>query len=143
MDTLDVRPLPCMIFKHFIARDMISRLDVIEAYSRAIQVEGGSQFQAEFEAACAEKGSRLFVHPPWSPKPNGHVERAQRMYTEECHELYMGGLELKELNQAVRQWEQVYNHIRPHCSLDLMTPAEYLARHFHGSAPTAEMSFLP
>jgi hypothetical protein len=28
------------------------------------------------------------------------------------------------LNQAMRQWEYIYNHIRPHYSLALRTPAE-------------------
>ena len=164
VDTLEVRPLPGKVVKQFTARDMISRWDVIEAFGRAtarnarsflesvvdrspypvraIQVDGGSEFQAEFEAACAEKGIQLFVLPPRSPKLNGHVERAQRTHTEEFHDRYMGELEMKEMNRAMRQWEQTYNHVRPHYSLDLMTPAEYLASHFQGSAPTAQMSHM-
>jgi len=35
VDTLDVRPLPGVILKHFTARDVISRWDVLEAHSRA------------------------------------------------------------------------------------------------------------
>ena len=35
VDTLDVRPLPGVILKHFTARDIISRWDVLEAHSRA------------------------------------------------------------------------------------------------------------
>jgi len=34
VDTLDVRPLPGVILKHFTARDIISRWDVLEAHSR-------------------------------------------------------------------------------------------------------------
>jgi hypothetical protein len=47
---------------------------------RAIQVDGGSEFKAEFEAACQAQGLRLFVLPPRSPKLNGRVERAQRTH---------------------------------------------------------------
>lgn len=159
VDTLDVRPLPGVVIKQFTARDMVSRWDVIEAFRRAtarnarsfleslqerspypvraIQVDGGSEFQAEFEQACAEKGIQLFVLPPRSPKLNGHVERAQRTHTEEFHDRYMGELDLKPLNEAMREWEHVYNHIRPHYSLDLQTPAEYLARHHERLAPAA------
>jgi transposase InsO family protein len=148
VDTLDVRPLPGMIFKQFTARDMDSRWDVVEAYRsatagnamkfldtlierspfpvRGIQVDGGSEFMAQFEQACAEKNIHLFVLPPRSPKLNGHVERAQRTHTEEFHDLYMGELDLKSLNNALREWETYYNMDRPHHSLDLMTPAEYL-----------------
>jgi len=104
VDTLDLRPLPGLVFKHFTARDVISRWDVIEVRSRAtaitaaafldtvvarmpftiraIQVDGGSEFHAAFEAACERRGLRLFVLPPRSPKLNGAVERAQRTHTE-------------------------------------------------------------
>jgi len=71
VDTLDVRPLPGIILKHFTARDIISRWDVLEAHTRAtsntasgfidvllkrmpfpikaIQVDGGSEFHDAFE----------------------------------------------------------------------------------------------
>ena len=35
VDTLDVRPLPGMVLKHFTARDVVSRWDVVEAHTRA------------------------------------------------------------------------------------------------------------
>jgi transposase InsO family protein len=164
VDTLDLRPMPGEVVKQFTARDMVSRWDVIEAYSRitarnarsfletllarspypvrAIQVDGGSEFQAEFEQACAEKQIQLFVLPPRSPKLNGHVERAQRTHTEEFHDRYMGDLELRKLNRAMREWEHVYNHIRPHYSLDLQTPAEYLASHFPEMTPIPKPSHM-
>ena len=91
--TLDLRPLPGVVLKHFTARDVVSRWDVIEAHSRAtantasmfldslirrtpfpikaIQVDGGSEFEASFEQACRERGIKLFVLPPRSPKLNG------------------------------------------------------------------------
>jgi putative transposase len=159
VDTLDVRPLPNVVIKQITARDVVSRWDVIEAYRRAtagnarafldslvarspypvkaIQVDGGSEFQAEFEQACQEKGIKLFVLPPRSPKLNGHVERAQRTHTEEFHDRYMGELDLKRLNQAMREWEHTYNHIRPHYSPALKTPAEYLAQCHQRLAPAA------
>ena len=148
VDTLDVRPLPGVVLKHFTARDVVSRWDVIEVHTRAtsrlaaqflgsmrrrfpfsikaIQVDGGSEFQAAFESACRDLGIRLFVLPPRSPKLNGHVERAQRTHTEESYELYDGELEMVPLNRALLEWERVYDTFRPHHSLDGRTPAEYL-----------------
>lgn len=164
VDTLDVRPLPDVRFKHFTARDMDSRWDVVEAYRsatagnakkflntllqrapypvKAIQVDGGSEFMAEFEQACADKGILLFVLPPRSPKLNGHVERAQRTHTEEFYELYMGELDLKSVNKALREWENFYNRVRPHHSLDLMSPAEYLYKHHSGLVPISKLSHM-
>src|SRR5450759_5277010 len=53
---------------------------------RAISVDNGAEFMAEFEQACATRGIRLFVLPPRSPKLHGTVERANRTHTEECYE---------------------------------------------------------
>lgn len=150
IDTLDVRPLPGVVLKHFTARDVISRWDVLEAHSRAtastassfletlearmpfpikaMQVDGGSEFQAGFEEACKARGIQLFVLPPRSPKLNGHVERAQRTHTEEFYQLYDGDLDLRSLNQALRRWEWTYNTVRPHQALGSLTPMEYLKR---------------
>jgi len=55
---------------------------------KAIQVDGGSGFQDAFERECQKKGIKLFVLPPRSSKLNGHVERAQRVHTEEFLEGY-------------------------------------------------------
>lgn len=164
VDTLDVRPLPGVIFKQFTARDMDSRWDVVEAYRsataghaskfletlierapfrvRAIQVDGGSEFMAQFEQACQEKGIQLFVLPPRSPKLNGHVERAQRTHTEEFYDLYMGELDLTSVNKALREWESFYNTVRPHHSLDLRTPQEYLQECHSGLDPSPELSHM-
>ena len=148
VDTLDVRPLPGIILKHFTARDIISRWDVLEAHTRAtsntasgfidallqrmpfpikaIQVDGGSEFQDAFEEECQRRGIKLFVLPPRSPKLNGHVERAQRTHTEEFYEVTDSSFEIQELNQALLEWEKVYNTIRPHQSLGYLTPREFL-----------------
>lgn len=148
VDTLDVRPIPGTILKQFTARDMVSRWDVAEVFSRAtattasrfldrllkrmpfavraIQVDGGSEFMAEFETACHERGIHLFVLPPRSPKLNGHVERAQRTHTEEFWEVTEVGWTVAELQPELRAWETVYNTVRPHQSLDYQTPAQFL-----------------
>jgi putative transposase len=164
VDTLDVQVPYHVHFKQFTARDVNSRWDVVEAYRsatagnarkfldtlierapfpiRGIQVDGGSEFMAQFEQACAEKKIRLFVLPPRSPKLNGHVERAQRTHTEEFYDLYMGELDLRSVNEALREWEQFYNTVRPHHSLDLKTPAEYLYENHSELAPIPKPSHM-
>ena len=42
----------------------------------SIQVDGGSEFMAEFENECEKLGIRLFVLPPRRPQYNGAVERS-------------------------------------------------------------------
>jgi transposase InsO family protein len=150
VDTLDVRPLPGVIFKQFTARDVISRWDVIQAHSRAtaataaqfldtlqhrmpfpiraLQVDGGSEFAAEFEQACQQRGLHLFVLPPRSPKLNGAVERANRTHSEEFYQLVPCSLEMKKLNRQLRHWEKIYNTVRPHQALGYLTPLQFLQR---------------
>jgi len=148
IDTLDVRPLPGVVRKQFTARDIISRYDVLDIRSnataklasefvedvisrmpftvKAIQVDNGSEFMAEFEAACRTHEIKLFVLPPRSPKLNGHVERAQRTHTEEHWELSNGDTDVESMRGELRKWETVYNTIRPHQALKYLTPTEFI-----------------
>jgi hypothetical protein len=93
---------------------------------RAVQVDGGSEFAAEFEQACQQRGLRLFVLPPRSPKLNGAVERAQRTHTQEFYEVNDCSLEMAALNRELRQWKKTYNTVRPHQSLGYLTPLQFL-----------------
>jgi putative transposase len=148
VDTVDVRPIPGVNFKQFTARDVISRWDVIQAHPRAtaqnatqfldtlqhrmpfpiraLQVDGGSEFAAEFEQACKLRGLQLFVLPPRSPKLNGAVERANRTHTEEFYQVTPYSLEMNKLNRELRHWEKIYNTVRPHQSLGYLTPQQFL-----------------
>ena len=94
---------------------------------RAISIDNGSEFMAEFETACAARGIALFVLPPRSPKLHGAVERANRTHTEEFYEVTTAEPELEAFQVELRAWEKTYNTIRPHQALGYLTPAEYLA----------------
>jgi transposase InsO family protein len=148
LDTLDLRPLPGIVFKHFTAYDVTSKWSVVSVYRRAtaatathfldalqkrmpfpvnaIQVDGGSEFEALFEQECLRRGIRLFVLPPRSPKLNGGVERAHRTHTEEFYEVTNSTFDLAELTDELLQWEQIYNTVRPHQALGYLTPLEFL-----------------
>ena len=148
LDTLDIRPVPGKIWKQFTARDVVSRWDTIELGRqataqaaaamldrlaermpfpvRAISIDNGSEFMADFEAACAARAIALFVLPPRSPKLHGAVERANRTHTEEFYEVTDSEPELEAFQAGLRAWEVIYNTIRPHQALGYRTPAEFL-----------------
>lgn len=148
LDTLDLRPLPGVILKHFTAHDVVSKWDVLSIQSqataaaasrfldvlktrmpfpiKAIQVDGGSEFESVFEELCQQQGIRLFVLPPRSPKLNGGVERAHRTHTEEFYEVTDSSFELAPISKQLLEWEKTYNTIRPHQALDYLTPLEFL-----------------
>ena len=90
VDTLDVRPLPGVVLKHFTARDVVSRCDVLQVGTqatsasaaqflnaivarmpfpvRAIQVDGGSEFQGRSRRPAVSAASCCSALPPHSPK---------------------------------------------------------------------------
>jgi len=152
VDTVEVampgwsRPL-----KQFTARDIVSRWDTLELARsasarhaavildalaerlpfelRAVQVDGGSEFMAEFEQACLDRAIALFVLPPRSPKLNGHVERANGTHTSEFWEVTDAEPDIDSLRGALLEWETCYNTVRPHQALGYLTPAEWLQQH--------------
>jgi len=152
VDTMDLRPLPGVTLKQFTSRDLVSRwdvlsvgrqatataatrfLDALQARSpypvRAIQVDGGSEFMAGFEQTCQQRGIRLFVLPPRSPKLNGCVERANRTHAEEFWECYDGDLDVASAQAALLAWEHRYNTYRPHQALGYLTPLQFLQQFY-------------
>lgn len=150
IDSTPIEVRPGLRRIHFTARDVVSRKDVLAAYHyatshaaaavlreafqrfgfpvQALQIDGGSEFKASFEAACQELGIRLYVLPPRSPRLNGHVERAHRTHQEEFYDLTEIPDGLVEHNALLQQWEETYNAVRPHKALGYLTPNEYIAR---------------
>ncbi len=150
LDTKEVRPARGVVLKHFSARDMITRWDVLEVHERAtslaaahfldtlvdrmpfpiaaLQVDGGSEFAAEFETACQQRNLPLFVLPPRSPKLNGQVERSHRTHHEEFYQVIPQSWNVAQLNPQLRRWEHIYNTVRPHQALRYLTPLEFLER---------------
>ncbi len=162
VDTLDVRPCPGTILKQFTAIDVVGRQCVLELASaatatlatrvldafdrfpfpvRAVQIDGGSEFKGAFEAACQERGLPLYVLPPRSPKLNGHVERSQRTHTEEFYECTAPPPQLAALRPALREWERVYNTVRPHQALGYHTPQQFWEAYQRD--PQAALAALP
>lgn len=147
VDTAHVSLFSRLTFKHFTACDVFTRWQVLEAHSRAtahaaagfldtilermpfpvraIQVDGGSEFMAQFETACKERGIHLFVLPPRSPKLNGHVERSNRTHKEEFYYRLPHTDSLTQLNKRLRKWEDIHNTYRPHQALGQLTPLAF------------------
>jgi len=146
IDTLQVRICPNEIRFQFGAVDIISRFKAVRVYRRqtstagadflhylrkkfpfpirAIQIDGGSEFKDQFEAACQKLKLPLYVNPPRCPELNGHIERANRTSREEFYEVQDLELRVEALNQQLEEYAYVYNYIRPHQALKYLTPHE-------------------
>src|SRR5215203_1726956 len=136
IDTLFVNVAPDKAVKHFTAYDPVAKWTVALVAGRAtarcaaalldkliaevpfriegIQVDGGSEFRAEFEEACRERNLCLFVLPPKRPQLNGHVERAQGSWRYEFYGVEDLPSRLKPLQLRIDAFAHRFNHTRPH-----------------------------
>jgi len=150
IDTLQVRICPSEIRFQFGAVDIVSRFNAVRVYRRqtstagtdflhylrkkfpfrvrAIQIDGGSEFKDQFEAACRKLKLPLYVNPPRCPELNGHIERANRTSREEFYEVQDLDLSVEGLNRQLDRYAYEFNYIRPHQSLAYQTPYEYFQK---------------
>lgn len=162
IDTVFVNIAPDKAIKHFTAYDPVAKWTVGKAFRRAtavaatlfldkvlkdmpfkveaIQVDGGSEFKAEFEIACQAKGIRLYELPPKRPQLNGAVERCNGAWRYEFYQVYDLPRSLEALNPILDSFQHLYNHHRPHAALAGLTPKQYLDKQRANDAPTSHMS---
>ena len=135
-------------FKHFAAACPISKMVFSYAYKSAtsfsgadflqrvitffpfkissIQVDGGGEFMAEFEALCKKMNIALYVLPPRSPKINGCVERSNGTMRYEFYALHSQFNILSDMNAKLAEFIRFYNEKRPYQRLNYITPVRYL-----------------
>jgi putative transposase len=162
IDTLSASPAPGRTVKLFDAYDPHAKWTVAKPYDRAtaknaadfltkvlaemphkpkaIQIDGGSEFMAEFEKACKDIDLPLYVLPPRSPKLNGGVERCNQAWRYEFFASTDLPLRAAQIDPFVQAFQHKYNHHRPHGALAGMTPAEYLLKCRAEDQPHSQMS---
>jgi transposase InsO family protein len=162
LDTVYVTLAPGKHIKHFTAYDPVAKWTVAKAYNRAtaasaamfldkllsdmpfkvdaIQVDGGSEFMAEFEDACQQRAIQLFLLPPRSPELNGAVERCNSSWRYEFYAVYDLPTRLDDLNPLIDAFQHRYNTYRPHGALGGKTPKQYLAARQANEASASHMS---
>ena len=110
-----------------VARDFLQRLiNYLPFAIRSIQVDGGTEFMADFEALCKELNIALYILPPRSPKINGSVERSNGTYRYEFYAMQKSFNNLTVLNQHLSEFCLWYNEKRPHQRLNYSTPMRQL-----------------
>jgi putative transposase len=161
VDTVFINLAPGKAIKHFTAYDPVAKWTVAQAARRAtaaaakrfldkviaempfpvqaIQVDGGSEFKAEFEDACHAKGLALYELPPKRPQLNGAVERCNGSWRYEFYAVYDLPRSVEALNPILDSFQHLYNHHRPHGALAGSTPAAYLAKLQANEPPPSQM----
>lgn len=90
-----------------------------------IQTDHGSEFSPALKDLLGRKVT-LRHSRIRKPNDNAHIERFNRTIQEECFESRLP--DEKIVHQQLKQYLEYYNKIRLHLSLNLKTPAEYVAK---------------
>ena len=106
------------------ARALLIRAQEILPFPiRCVQTDGGGEFRGEANEWMAEEGIHHHTLPPRSPKLNGCVERQQGVWRQEFWQCYpVPSYRTSDLQSLVREWEYIYNYVRPHGALGYQTP---------------------
>lgn len=93
---------------------------------QAILTDNGSEFMAEFDEECRSRKIKHYWTDPDSPNQNAYVESSHCIDQKEFYEVYYIPIGLEGFNRVLKEWENVYNSIRPHGGIKFLTPDKYL-----------------
>jgi len=95
-----------------------------------IQTDNGLEFQRTFDEFCFNKGIKhYFIHKN-SPNENAVIERSFRTDQDEFYFwLEKQPEHIGELNTWLQEFIKKYNYIRPHQSLNYLTPNQIVSLH--------------
>jgi transposase InsO family protein len=105
---------------------------------QAIQTDNGAEFLKEFQLFCKEKNLPHYYIYPRTPKQNSYVERSHGSDQKEFYEQGNVYSDRGIMNKKLISWEHVWNTIRPHESLNQISPKAYLAKWQYGRLPTRD-----
>jgi putative transposase len=107
--------------------EVLERAAALYGLPKAIQIDNGPEFSGkDLDAWAYRRGVKLCFSRPGKPTDNAFVESFNGRFRQEClNTHWFEGLE--EAREKIEVWRKEYNTERPHSSLGLRTPAEFLA----------------
>lgn len=115
------------------ARDFMQKLQTALPFAIvAIQTDNGSEFHKYFAEYLKEVGIKHFWNYPGRPYRNGHIEKFNRTIQEEFidwNEKWLN--DHLKFNRKMTDWLIWYNTERPHWSLRLQSPVQFLITNGH------------
>ena len=104
---------------------VLNRIAIFRGLPQEILTDNGSEFTSNVMNAWAydHKVEHIFIDPG-KPIQNGYIESFNGKFRAECLDQNWFK-NLTEAKEIIEDWRLEYNHIRPHASLNNMTPNEY------------------
>lgn len=103
---------------------VLNRIAIFRGLPQEIITDNGSEFTSNVMNAWAydHKVEHIFIDPG-KPIQNGYIESFNGKFRAECLDQNWFK-NLAEAKEIIEDWRLEYNHIRPHTSLNNMTPNE-------------------
>lgn len=109
---------------------------------RAVQTDNGAPFLKEFARSCEEKRLPHYFTYPRHPKQNSYVEISHGADEREFYQHGNVWSDREVMAEKLREWERVWNEVRPHEALGQLTPTEYLMKLQESRLPTKNVIIL-
>ena len=113
------------------AADFLKKLrDVAPFEIKSLQTDNGSEFAKYFSDACKDLEIVQYHTYPRTPKMNAHIERFNRTISEDFIEERRTLLvtDIDRFNEELVDWLIWYNAERPHESLGMLSPLQYIVK---------------
>jgi len=91
-----------------------------------IVTDNGSEFMGAFDRECRKLKIKHCWTEPCSPNQNAYVESSHSIDQKEFYETTLIPSGINGFNTALAKWEKDYNAIRPHGSLNFLSPDKFL-----------------
>lgn len=111
------------------ATDFLVKLTQVAPFTiKRVQTDNGSEFYKNFHEATQKLTMTHYWNYPRSPKMNAKIERYNRTVQEEFIDWHLDdfSLDLIKLNDLLMDYLIWYNTERPHWTLQLKSPMQYL-----------------
>ena len=105
---------------------------------QAVQTDNGAPFLKEFEKSCQQQQLPHYYIYPRTPKQNTYVEIS---HGADKREFYLQGnvwQDRETMRQKLKDWQRIWNQVRPHEALNYLTPQAYFHKWQQGRLPTKD-----
>lgn len=116
------------INSHWARAFLLSILSTLEFPLHSVHTDNGSEFKAVFDQVVSELNLTHLWGVPRTPKIQAHIERFNGIFQNEfvSYHIEEAVLNKSEFQTSLTAWLAWYNQERPHHSLGMMTPNQYL-----------------
>ncbi len=109
--------------------DLLDWLFLVYGSPQHLRSDNGPELVAhKVQDWLADKNCQTIYITPGSPWENPYIESFIGKFRKECLDRYLF-FNLREPRSIMEDWQDEYNHYRPHSALGYMTPAAFNAQH--------------